>query len=64
MALGAFGLESDWLTDLDYAALTTRPERRHRVHTRILLWPPPTMARTVWRFGSNRRGLTLFAWLC
>jgi len=28
------------------------------------LIPPLIMARTVWRFGSNRRGLTLFAWLC
>src|SRR5262249_35220687 len=26
--------------------------------------PPLTIARTTWRFGSKRRGLTLLAWLC
>ena len=34
------------------------------MHTRIRLIPPLIIARTVCRFGSNRRGLTLFAWLC
>ena len=45
------------------AALTTLFERRHRVQTRIRLMPPLIIARTVCRFGSNRRGLTLCAWL-
>src|SRR5512142_2199153 len=45
------------------AALTTLPDRRHRVHTFTRLVPPLTTARTVWRFGSNRRGVTLWAWL-
>jgi len=39
-------------------------ERKHRVQTRMRLIPPLISARTVWRFGSNRRGLTLFAWEC
>ena len=42
----------------------TLPERRQRVQTRIRLMPPLIIARTVCRFGSNRRALTLFAWLC
>src|SRR5690348_16600520 len=46
-----------------YAAFTTLPERRHRVQTRSRLTPPLIIARTRWRFGSNRRGLTLYAWL-
>ena len=45
-------------------ALTTLPERRQRVQTRIRLMPPLMIALTVCRFGSNRRALTLFAWLC
>src|SRR6185295_18319536 len=44
--------------------LTTLFERMHRVQTRIRLMPPLIIARTTWRFGSKRRGLTLFAWLC
>src|SRR4029077_1908476 len=47
-----------------YAALTTFFDRRHRVQTRIRLLPPLMTARTDCRFGSNRRALTLFAWLC
>src|SRR6266702_2210835 len=46
-----------------YAALTTLPERRQRVQTRKRLTPPFTIARTRCRFGSNRRGDTLCAWL-
>ena len=34
------------------------------MHTRMRLLPPLTTALTAWRFGSNRRALTLFAWLC
>src|SRR3954465_1067230 len=78
MALGASGLEtacfiSDFRVQtsdfrrqaaLPGPALTTFPERRHRVHTRMRLLPPLTTALTAWRFGSNRRALTLFAWLC
>ena len=45
------------------AALTTLPERRQRVQTRRRWIPPFTSARTRWRFGSNRRGVTLCAWL-
>jgi hypothetical protein len=33
------------------------------VHTRIRRIPPFTIARTRCRFGSNRLGLTLWAWL-
>jgi hypothetical protein len=47
-----------------YAAFVTRLERRHRVQTRMRLTPPLIKARTVCRFGSNRRALTLLAWLC
>src|SRR4051812_3197167 len=72
MAFGAFGLEiavgiSYFLAGMAagaYAALMTLPERKHRVQTRIRLMPPLISAFTVWRFGSNRRALTLFAWLC
>jgi hypothetical protein len=46
-----------------YAALTTFRERKHRVQTRIRLTPPLIAARTVCKFGSNRRALTLCAWL-
>jgi hypothetical protein len=35
----------------------------HRVQTRTRREAPLTTARTVWRFGSNRRAVTLFAWL-
>ena len=46
-----------------YAAFVTLPDRRQRVQTRRRLMPPFTTARTRCRFGSNRRGLTLCAWL-
>ena len=39
------------------------PDRRQRVQTRMRRTPPFTMALTVCRFGSNRRALTLWAWL-
>jgi hypothetical protein len=45
------------------AALMTLPDLRHRVQTLIRFVLPFTTARTVWRFGSNRRGVTLWAWL-
>lgn len=45
------------------AALMTFPDRRQRVQTLIRFVPPLMTARTVWRFGSNRRGVTLWAWL-
>jgi len=45
------------------AALMTLFDRMQRVHTRIRRTPPFTMARTRCRFGSNRRGRTLLAWL-
>jgi hypothetical protein len=32
-----------------------------RVHALMRLTPPFTSARTVWMFGSNRRGRTLWA---
>jgi hypothetical protein len=48
----------------DYAALVTLFERRQRVHTRMRFTPPLINARTSCRFGSKRRALTLFAWLC
>src|SRR5688572_19351804 len=48
---------------LPQAALTTLPERRQRVQTRRRWTPPLTIARTRCRFGSNRRGVTLCAWL-
>ena len=61
MARGASGLDIGVFT---YAAFTTLPDRMHRVQARIRLTPPLMIARTVWRFGSNRRELTLLAWLC
>ena len=45
------------------AALTTLFERMQRVQTRRRWMPPFTIARTRWRFGSNRAGVTLCAWL-
>src|SRR4051794_23857080 len=48
---------------MGYAALMTLPDRRQRVQTRRRRMPPFTTARTRWRFGSNRRGGTLCAWL-
>jgi hypothetical protein len=45
------------------AAFVTRRDRRQRVHTRIRFAEPFTSTRTVCRFGSNRRGVTLCAWL-
>ena len=44
------------------AALTTFFDRMQRVQTRMRLVAPFTTARTVCRFGSNRRGPTLWAW--
>jgi len=41
------------------AALMTLFDRMQRVQTRIRLIPPLIIARTFWRFGSNRLGLTL-----
>ena len=49
--------------ETSYAALTTLFDRRQRVQTRMRLTPPLIIARTVCRFGSNRRALTLCAWL-
>src|SRR5215471_15721514 len=67
MAAGAFGVEmaSRRFSHMPgtYAALVTLPDRRQRVQTRSRLMPPLTIARTRCRFGSNRRGLTLCAWL-
>jgi hypothetical protein len=40
-------------------ALVTLPERMHRVHTLTYFGRPSTMARTRWRFGSQRRFVTL-----
>src|SRR5205085_12700974 len=48
---------------LFHAAFVILPERRQRVQTRMRRTPPAIIARTVCRFGSNRRALTLFAWL-
>src|SRR5450759_2257898 len=62
MAAGAVGVETAWRMRAAYAALTTLPERRQRVQTRMRLTPPLTIARTRCRFGSNRRGVTLCAW--
>src|SRR5687768_5228489 len=62
MAAGAEGVEMACRI-ADQAALMTLPERRQRVHTRSRWMPPFTKARTRWRFGSKRRGVTLCAWL-
>ena len=43
--------------------MTTLFYRRQRVQTRRRRTPPFIKARTFWRFGSNRRGVTLCAWL-
>jgi hypothetical protein len=45
-----------------YAALVILLDRMQRVQTRILFVAPFTTARTLWMFGSNRRGRTLWAW--
>src|SRR5512136_2492167 len=70
MAFGAAGVDRAWRMGVlepryrpPQAALMILPERRHLVQTRTRLTPPLTTARTVWRFGSNRRGVTLWAWL-
>src|ERR1700730_726172 len=70
MAAGADGVLMDWRINglfrvgpRGYAALTTLPERRQRVQTRRRRIPPFTIARTRCRFGSNRRAVTLCAWL-
>jgi len=41
----------------------TAPERMQRVQTVIRRTVEPTMARTRWRFGIQRRLETLWAWL-
>ena len=43
--------------------LVTLPDRRHRVHAFTRRWTPFVTARTVCRFGLNRRLVTLWAWL-
>src|SRR3954452_10130107 len=63
MAAGALSVETAWRMGPGYAALTTLPERRQRVQTRRRRTPPLTIARSRCRFGSNRRGVTLCAWL-
>lgn len=63
--IGAGRIRRVWTgDDRFHAALVTLPERRQRVQTLIRRVPPPTIALTVCRLGSNRRALTLFAWLC
>jgi hypothetical protein len=59
MALGASGALMTCRTN--QAALVTLPFRKQRVQTRIFFVAPFTMARTVCRLGSNRRGPTLCA---
>ena len=43
--------------------MTTLFDRMQRVQTRRRRIPPFTRARTRWRFGSKRLGVTLCAWL-
>lgn len=40
-------------------AFVTLPERMHRVHTLMYFGRPSTIARTRWRFGNQRRFVTL-----
>jgi hypothetical protein len=68
MAFGALSVATAWrmagFADRgDYAALTTLFERMQRVQTRMRRTAPSTSALTRCRFGSNRRALTLWAWL-
>ncbi len=44
-------------------AFLTNPDRRQRVQTRMRLWAPPTIARTVWILGLKTRRVLLLAWL-
>jgi len=41
------------LTYKDYNARCTLPDRRHRVHTRILLGEPSMIAFTLRKFGAH-----------
>ncbi len=43
-------------------AFVTFPERMHRVQAFTYLGLPSTIARTLWRFGSQRRFVRLCAW--
>jgi len=45
------------------AAFFTRPERKQEVQTRIFLRAPFTNARTLRKFGFQRRRRVLLAWL-
>jgi hypothetical protein len=45
------------------AAFWIFPLRRQRVQTRMRLTAEPTLTRTLWRFGIQRRLDTLWAWL-
>jgi hypothetical protein len=45
------------------AAFLTSPCLMHVVQTRILRVVPLMLARTLWRFGSQRRRVLLWAWL-
>jgi hypothetical protein len=46
-----------------YAGLTTAPERIQRVHTLARAIPPFSVTiRTLFRFGSQRRLVLLWAW--
>lgn len=42
-------------------AFVTNPERRQRVQTRMRLWAPPMIARTVCRLGLKTRRVLLLA---
>jgi len=45
-------------------ALVILPPEMHRVHTRTLRrWPLSSTIFTVWRLGSQRRRVLLWAWL-
>jgi len=45
------------------AAFTTAPDRMHRVHTFVFLVLPPLVAmRTIFKFGSQRLLVLLWAW--
>ena len=55
--------ESSLSNQKRYATFWILPLRKHRVHTSIRLTPPPTEARTSFKFGCHRRLVLLFAWL-
>ena len=50
-------------TEGDQTAFLTSPERRQRVQTRMRLWLPSTIARTVWILGLKTLRVLLLAWL-